>query len=773
MDFDVFEHSTLNKEHPMMKGKIDHFNSRLNPWKLIVECWMLDVLKLSVHFRARHTFLGLFIILLFPMIIQAQSMGSIRGQVLDSKTGKNLSSANVMIQGTVLGASTDASGRFVMERIPAGTYRVYVSMMGYGAKTVEDVLVRSGETTELSIMLDETVVAMDPIIVTASKHAQALSHSPQAVTVIPHARIRERHIRKMEEALNDVPGIHFNEDNISIRGSSSWSAFNIGSRVLLLIDGVPFMVSDIGGISWDMMPLMDIQRIEVVKGAGSALYGSAAMGGVINIITQESSPRGRFQVRTVAGLYDDPHYDVWQWTEKSLHYEGVDLAYSRQIGRVGFRVSVSRYVSTGYMENNETDRWNVSGKIAYRLPNNSKLELYGSWTQADKGGFIQWLDQNSPFEVPEYNKEDAIQFKITNLYATYHLPLSARFNLKFRLSSIFSLAGNQLTTLDSGEFDPSHGPGGEIQATWIPLKNHMITMGSEFRWDISGAEYFGTHEGYSISPYIQDEWTLLPNLRTTMGLRIDNHTLINEKSDTRVSPKFGVNYRLFDSGPIARTILRASLGAGFRAASVFEKYIEADYSGLTIIPNPDLRSERSWSSEIGIKQNILTDHSLELSIFQNDVWDMIEAVRDILGTIQFQNYVRARIRGLECAAESWWWQRRFCVRGNITWLDPMNLEFDEILPYRPKVSYLVSGTLHLKPVMLQAEYRYASRIDRVELNPLDPRVPLKLLNLRAQVQWKWLTLQLAVHNALNYHYAQIERRMGEIRNGSITLLMDI
>ncbi|MFC1502580.1 TonB-dependent receptor domain-containing protein [bacterium] len=708
------------------------------------------------------------IFLLLPLSLYAQSRGSIQGRVLNRETGKSLEGTNVMLAGTVLGTSTDPSGTFTIRRILPGSYTLHISMMGFRTETVKNIMVQPGETTDIVIRMDETVVVSDPLIVTAGKHTQILSTSPQAVTVIPLTRLRERQSRRLEETLNDVAGIHFNEDNISIRGSSSWSAFNVGSRVMLLIDGVPLILADIGGVNWDVLPLLDIERIEVVKGAGSALYGSAAMGGVINMITKKPTPRGRFQMRTIAGIYDQPHYDVWHWTDRTLHYEGVDLAYSRQIGRIGFRIGGSRFVSTGYMENNTTDRWNVTGKVSWRLPNESRLELYGAWTRVRKGGLIQWLDQNSPFEVPSFNKEDEIYYNIFNIHTIYHLPLSTRLGLKFRVSTISSKAGTQLTAYDPGQFEPSQGPGGEIQATWIPGKNHLITAGNEFRWDISGSEYFGDHQGYTISPYIQDEWTLLSNLQATLGFRVDSHTLIEEGNNTRVSPKIGLNYR-----PGSSTILRTSAGSGFRAATVFEKYITADYSGFTIVPNPDLRAEHSFSMEVGWKQTVSKNSHFEISLFQNDVWDMIEAVRDFVGTIQFQNYVRARIRGVECSAESWWWKRRISLRGNITWLDPRNLVFDTILPYRPELSYFVSAALHLKPVMLQAEYRYASRFENVEINPLDPRVPLKLLNLRAQVTWKGLTFQLAVNNALNYHYTQIERRMGEIRNAALTVLVDM
>jgi outer membrane receptor protein involved in Fe transport len=275
-------------------------------------------------------------------------------------------------------------------------------------------------------------------------------------------------------------------------------------------------------------------------------------------------------------------------------------------------------------------------------------------------------------------------------------------------------------------------------------------------------------KGYTLSPYVQHAWRARENATLTAGARWDRHVLVDESSEDRISPKIGLNVRPWEGGSV-----RATFGGGFRSATVFEKYIRADYSGFNVIPNPDLRSERSWFGDLGIAQNLTDDIRMELSVYQADYWDMIEPVINFLGTIQFQNFVRARIRGVEGTAEAWTWHRRIGVRAAVSWMDPRDIQRDEILPYRPKFIGNATAFLNLGPFSFQAEYRYAARVENVMINPLDPRVPVKLLFLRAEARWRKLTLQAAVNNALNYHYAQIERRMGEIRNAMVSLLVDI
>jgi iron complex outermembrane receptor protein len=382
-----------------------------------------------------------------------------------------------------------------------------------------------------------------------------------------------------------------------------------------------------------------------------------------------------------------------------------------------------------------------------------------------EGGFIQWINQNQPFKVPPFNKEDELLYSMMNAYATVHWPVSASFGLRLRVSYLQSEIGNQLTAFNPGAFDPGRGPGIELQGDWLPHPLHRVTFGNEMRRDVSGSQYFGTHRGYSVSPYVQEEWTIASSLKASAGVRMDNHVLAGEGDDTRISPKFGLNFR-----PLESTAIRVSAGAGFRAATVFEKYIKADYSGFSVIPNPDLRSERSWTWDAGVRRSILKNVQMDVSVFRSDYRDMIEPFVNFLGTIQFQNFVRARIRGIEASCESWWWRRRLGMEANWCWMDPQDMERKIDLPYRPRQFGTLTGSVRLGPALFQAEWRYASRIRSVELNPLDPRVPLKLLGLRGEVRWQSLTFQVCVNNALNYHYTQIERRMGEVRNANVTII---
>src|SRR5207249_10970928 len=106
----------------------------------------------------------------------------------------------------------------------------------------------------------------------------------------------------------------FFNGQVNIRGSTGFVE-GLGSRVLLLVDGVPANQGDRGGINWDIVPLQDVQGVEIVKGAGSSLYGSAAFGGVVHVLTRHIEPGFHGRARATAGAFANPPYDVWRFRD--------------------------------------------------------------------------------------------------------------------------------------------------------------------------------------------------------------------------------------------------------------------------------------------------------------------------------------------------------------------------------------------------------------------------------------------------------------------------
>jgi len=146
--------------------------------------------------------------------------GMIEGIIVDAHTGEGLPGANVQITGTLLGASADLHGKFRIRNIRPDRYTLKFSMIGYEPLLRENVMVEVGRTASLSVKLKQTVLGMNPVVVTASKRRQDLTLTPHSISVVSGTEINERQPVRLDEALETVSGVQFVENSISMRGSS-------------------------------------------------------------------------------------------------------------------------------------------------------------------------------------------------------------------------------------------------------------------------------------------------------------------------------------------------------------------------------------------------------------------------------------------------------------------------------------------------------------------------------------------------------------------------
>ena len=690
----------------------------------------------------------------------AVTTGSITGKVVDARTGEPLPGVNVVVEGSIYGASTAIDGHYIIEKLPPGVYTLRASMIGYKNRTHKDVRVQINREATVDFQLEETLIEMDPVVVIAGKTKQRLDQANVSISVVTAREIERRNAIDIKEALETAPGVNFIGDQINIRGSSGFT-FGIGNKVLLLLDGVPVYAADTGEFNWDMLPPLDIEQIEVLKGAGSTLWGASALGGVVNIITKDPTEEGRFLYSFSSGKYDKPYYKEWEWTDHSkLWYNRVDMSYSKKFGNLGMRVSGGRYQTTGYQQLGDALKYNLTGKFDYRFGNTGvKWTGYAAYSYIDKGFFVQWKGPNDPYEVDESNLENYAKTNQFNAYMKLAVPFSSKFGVNVRASIVRTLMGNQFG--DAANFNPAIGQGVEAQADWIPHPNHSITFGVQYQLDAGSTKYFGDHKGSFLGPYIQDEWRMRHNLRLTTGLRYDRYQLWGGKKEDLWSPRIGVNWQ-----PWPTTSFRASAGSGFRAATIIERFLELSIMNFKIKANPDLQAETSWAYEAGWRQYINENWNFDVACFYNRYDNLIEAHLDLIrGQIQFRNIMDALIQGVE-ATTNWnypttLWGKRVTpgVTLSGTFMDHKDLKYDEPLTYRPKRLITVKVSVKFEKLQLQADYRYASRIEEVKIYPINERVPMKFFDIRAFYDFGPVTLQLGVNNLLQYNYAPMESNL--------------
>lgn len=210
---------------------------------------------------------------------------SVSGTITD-KDGNPLAGANVVIKGTLIGTAANADGQFEIKGIKTKIISIEITMIGY-EKYISDKIDLGKSGKALKFILIPAAFKVDQIIVTGNKRPQKLSSLPVSALFINGDEFSRRNFTKLDDALRYEPGINFALDQVSIRGSSGFSR-GVGTRVLVALDGIPIYSADSGEIIWEIVPVTEIERVEVIKGASSTLYGSTAVGGVINVISKKA-----------------------------------------------------------------------------------------------------------------------------------------------------------------------------------------------------------------------------------------------------------------------------------------------------------------------------------------------------------------------------------------------------------------------------------------------------------------------------------------------------
>jgi len=704
-------------------------------------------------------FIFLLSLLIFPLkLILGQAnnnYGLLSGSISDVNTGDPLPGANIILMRTLMGASSDLQGNFIVNKIPAGEYDVKASMMGYKAKTVS-VTIKSGEQTSIDFKLQETVIESPTLIVTASKKAQSFQDVPNSVSFISLKEIERRNKTYLDEVLEYTPGVYMMEGDVNIRGSSGFS-LGAGSRVLFLVDGIPMMPGDSGDIKWDIVPLSQIERVEIVKGAGSALYGSHALGGVINIITKEPAAKPTTNIQYSVGIYNKPYYPEWRWTDRRLNFNQFDITHSQTWDNISLLISGGRKESTGYQQNGFYNYYNLLGKIIYKFNSHSTLTLQSNWASGDYGEIFLWRNQHDVYEMPIPAVGDWVNSNKFSFNGVYRQLVNSKFTYKIRTSYFHN--DFQHYHHDNNDHSKAKKLGLEIQADYQPNKVHTLTLGIEGIYDYTNSVIWGNHDAYTWAGYLQDDLRLHDKFSVILGGRFDYHNVDTGEQENQFNPKLGLNFR-----PSPLTTIRASIGRGFRTPTLAEMFTETFTAGFRVIRNPYLKAESAWSYEIGMNKLISDKLILDLALFHYDYKNFIEPEPDIYQNVQFTNVSKARIRGLEFTAQGSIWKRYLSFNLGYTYMDPIDRDTGETLAYRPRHLWTSGLTLSYSIFEAGIDFRYISRLERVKVYPNDDRVAQKVWDGRISTRMLGFNLSFNVNNMFQYHYWQIERNIGAPRN---------
>ncbi len=716
----------------------------------------------------------LLILLVFVINLQGQQrrqFGILEGIVLDENR-QPLIGANVKVENYLIGAATNRKGMFKIIRVPVGKHKVRFSMVGYDQKVI-DVEIKLNQTTFVEVQMQPVAIQTNEIFVTASKYEQKLSEIPISVSALSSQELSQRNIKRLDEALRLVSGINMTSDQISIRGSSGYTR-GAGSRVLLLFDGIPLYTGDTGDIIWQLIPIHEIDRVEIVKSAGSALYGSQAIGGVINVVSKDFSGTSVTYFKTLGGFYDKPYYKEWNWSDRTRFFNNLVLSHTRKIGDAGLTVSASRFEDDSYKMNAYTKRYSLFFKSKININPTNNIQLLFNGTTYRSGSYLYWKDSRNALVPPASQIGQWVKTLRYNIHLNYQNLYSLNTLFKFRNSWFHN---DWWDNTESNNKSKSEYIRSELSVNYFPNDMHKIVAGIEGSYSIVSSNIFSNPTAIGLALYGQDEVRALKKLKLTTGLRVDYQNVENNLTELNFNPKIGLNYSYNDN-----LIIRTSAGRGYRAPTPSELFSKTNVSGIRVDPNPNLKSESSWSFEAGMNYTIEDLLKFDLAVFDNELYNFIEPyLNPEESFIQFRNVTRARILGSETNLYSELFNKKLKIDIGYTYLHAWDLNNNHFLKYRPKHLVYLSSSYKYNFIQLGIDFRYWNRLEKIDDElvksgivkdgDLRDKVFLTDLNLAFDLFHLKIPLRVyfTINNLFNYNYIEMIGNLGPIRSFTFSI----
>ncbi|MFO7998066.1 MAG: TonB-dependent receptor [Bacteroidales bacterium] len=579
----------------------------------------------------------------------SQGVGRVYGKVLDNQTLEPLPGATILFAKD-RGIVTDGQGTYELFLEP-GNHVITFRYVGY-RPVVRRLDVGEGAVIRLDVELEQEITEIDQVVVSASRYDQRISELTVSVSLIRPEALSAAHITDPKELINKASGVEVLDGQASIRGGSGYS-YGAGSRVLALVDGLPILSADAGGIRWRSLPLENISQIEVIKGASSVLYGSSALNGVIHFRTADATPQGHTRFFAETGIFDKPRQRDWIWWDTPRIHSSASFSHLKRYGNTEIGLGSYALLDNGYRRLNDEKL----GRVNLRLKQHDQgvegltygLNFNGGVNH--KRDFVLWEDAWQGALKQDASTEAELHSRFFYLDPFVGLSREGRYGHDLRARLQWSQNRFPVTTNNNSEASSVFS---EYQS-WFALAR-AVTLNSGLMYSLSRirSNFYGDHEGRNLAAYAQADISPFDWLKLVAGLRVE-HNALDGTSDKLV-PLFraGINFRAMDY-----TFLRASFGQGYRYPSVAEKHASTTLGAVRIFPNPFLKAESGWNSELGVKQGILTENwngLIDLALFYGQNKDLIEYVFGIYADpfsggfdmgFKARNIEHSRVYGLE------------------------------------------------------------------------------------------------------------------------------
>ena len=687
--------------------------------------------------------------LLFSSVSFGQNVAAIKGSIADENGGK-VSGAAVRLRsrtGTQLNTTTNRDGAFEFRNLPTGQYLIEVQADGFAKFASDEINIERGPARQLEFTLK--VAGIDEsVVVTAAGTAQRADEVSKVVSTVDAQQIEQKRELSLWESLRGVPGVRVQQQgspgaitSIRLRGQRAFDT-------AILLDGLRVRdASDIGGsaasLTSDLVPVA-ADRVEILRGSGSSIYGTNAIGGVVNIVPETAGSGLHFEAGAEGGglrtfrerfkvSAGNGHAGLSLGINRLDVRRGIDGEdqYGNSAGSGRFLFAPTSSVTIGV---------NLYGTIANARLNDSPFVLPGAFSGTQP--FPRAI-AGATFH-PDFNNPDQGR---RNRLLVGSVKLTQQINERFSYSLAYQRVSSNRRNYNGSRIDPqfaafypfgdfefinvNKGTTGTIDARFNArfARSNLATVGFEyereslFQQSIPSFSAFNntTDRQRTFAVFGQDQISMFDDrLQLSLGIR-GQFFRIRSADRPGVLSGISAEKSLTGDGAVAyfirstNTKLRAHVGNGFRAPSLFERFGAGNFSGLGLqrFGDPTLRAEQSIGFDGGVDQRLARDRVLiGITYFYTRLQRVIDFqsffVIDPLGLGRFSGYLNRPggiSRGVESFVEATLW-RGADVRASYTYTNS-----DRLVPFRGlQPQYVIPSQLF--GVTLNQRYRsFAFNLD--------------------------------------------------------------
>ena len=588
---------------------------------------------------------------------EKKSDAHIAGHVLDAHTKEHLSFVNVQVEGTALGCLTDESGHFYLKNLPEGELTIVFSMMGYETEK-RTVTLRRDTLIEMNVAIAETSFMIDNVVVTANKYETKQREVATIVNVISPLIIESTTSNSMADVLNFQTGLRVEETcsncgvpQIRINGLE-------GQYTQILMDSRPIFSSLASVYGLEQLPAGMVDRIEVIRGGGSALYGANAIAGVVNIITKEPS-RNSLNISNSSAFTQAGTYDI------NTNMNASVVSENQKAGLFLFGVQRNRQQydrdNDGYSDIPHLNSTTVGFRSYFKTSDYSKITAeYHHTTEFRRGGY--GIDSLQPHESPlteqlrhnidaataKWDMYTADNKHFVSVYTSFqHIARDSYFGTNYNPNAYGK--STDIVSVTGAQYRFSYPCG---------IMNADLSAGAEYSYNqlrdqILGYDRNTLQRVHLGGGYVQNEWKN-KQWSILVGGRLEQHSLLDKPV---FSPRANIRYT-----PIEPIILRLSYASGYRAPQIYEEDLHVGAVGgeVSLISlDENLKPEYSHSISGSIdmyKRFGKWDLNFTLEGFftqLNDVFTLVENGHDAQGNLLLTrtNASGARVAGMNIEAK--------------------------------------------------------------------------------------------------------------------------